>query len=100
MRTPRAKTIALLAFGTLLAAAVLARIHLAPQAEIGAGFVAKQMCSCVFVGGRDLEACRLDLRPDLAQVRSSLLADGVHAWVPLLASRTAHFREGSGCTLD
>ena len=100
MRRPRAKTLALLALGALLAAAVLARIRLAPQAEIGVGFVAKQVCSCIFVGGRDEAACRLDLGPDLAPVRSEQLADGVHAWVPLLASRNARFREGTGCTLD
>jgi len=100
VRKPRTKTLALLALGALLAAAVLARIRLAPQADIGAGFVAKQVCSCVFVGGRDETACRLDLRPDLAPVRSEQLADGVHAWVPLLASRTAHVHEGTGCTLD
>ena len=100
MRTPRAKTLALLALGALLAAAVFARVRLVPQADIGAGFVAKQVCSCVFVGGRDEQACRLDLGPDLAPVRSEQLADGVHAWVPLLASRTARFREGTGCTLD
>ena len=84
----------------MLAAAALARMRLAPQADIGAGFVAKQVCSCVFVGGRDREACRLDLQSDLARVRSEPLADGIHAWVPLLASRRAHFREGTGCTLD
>ena len=100
MRRPRAKTLALLALGALLVAALLARMRLAQQAEIGAGMVAKQMCSCVFVGGRDAQACRLDLGPEMAAVRSEQLADGVHAWVPLLASRTARVREGTGCTLD
>ena len=78
----------------------VARIRLAPQADIGAGFVAKQVCSCIFVGGRDEQACRLDLGPELEPVRSERLADGVHAWVPLLASRSARFREGTGCTLE
>ncbi len=100
MRISRAKTIALFAFGALLAAAAVARIRLAPQADIGAGFVAKQVCSCIFVGGRDEQACRSDLGPELAPVRSQPLADGVHAWVPLLASRRARFREGIGCTLE
>ena len=100
MRIPRAKTIALFAFGALLAAAAVARIRLAPQADIGAGFVAKQVCSCIFVGGRDEQACRSDLGPELEPVRSERLTDGVHAWVPLLASRSARYREGTGCTLD
>jgi hypothetical protein len=84
----------------LVLAAGLGRAHFAPAAEIGAGFVAKQMCSCLFVGGRDYSACRSDLMPEMDSVRSERLADGVHAWVPLLASRSARFREGSGCTLD
>ena len=100
MRKPSVKTFALLALAALLAAAAFARVRLAPQADIGAGFVAQQLCSCVFVGERDMAACRLDLRPDLGPVRSERLADGVHAWVPLLASRSAHVHEGTGCTLD
>ena len=28
--------------------------------DIGAGMLAKQMCSCVFVAGRDEDACRAD----------------------------------------
>jgi len=100
VRTPRAKTVALFVLGALLAAAAVARIRLAPQADIGAGFVAKQVCSCIFVSGRDEQACRFDLGPELAPVRSERLADGVHAWVPLLASRSARYREGTGCTLE
>ena len=96
----RWKWIAGIAVAGLFAAAALARLTLAPRAEIGAGFVAKQLCSCVFVGGRDPAACRLDFGPELSRVRSELLADGVHAWVPLLASRRATRREGGGCTLE
>jgi hypothetical protein len=84
----------------LLAVAAFGRARLAPRADIGAGYVAKLLCSCVFVGGRDEAACRLDFGPEFARVRSEVLADGVRAWVPLLAARRAHFREGSGCTLD
>lgn len=97
---PRKRTIALLALGALLVAGAIARSRLAPRADVGAGFVAKQLCSCVFVGGRELEACQLDLRPDLSPVRFERRADGIDAWLPLLASRSARFREGSGCTLD
>lgn len=100
MRLPRAKTLGWLAVVVLLAAAVSARIALAPRADIGAGFVAKQLCSCLFVGGRDEASCRLDLGPEFARVNAERFADGVRAWVPLLAARTARHREGSGCTLD
>ena len=100
MRLPRKRTFALLALGALLAAAVFARSRIAPQADVGAGFMAKQLCSCIFVGGRDEAACRLDFGPEFERVRVERLPDGVHAWVPLLASRRARYREGTGCTLD
>lgn len=100
MQTPRRKWLAALALGSLLAAAGYARFRLVPQAEVGAGFVAKQLCSCLFVARRDAAACRLDLRPDLSPVRSEIEDGSVRAWVPLLASRTARFREGSGCSLE
>jgi hypothetical protein len=51
-------------------------------------------------GGRKEAACRLDFGPEFARVRSELRADGVRAWVPLLASRSARHREAIGCTLD
>jgi len=100
MRARRATSLALIVFGALLVVAGVGRMRLAPRADIGAGFMAKQLCSCVFVGGRDEAACRLDFGPELARVRVERLSDGVRAWVPLLASRSAHHHEGSGCTLD
>jgi hypothetical protein len=100
VRAPRLRTLALAGLVVLLATAAFGRAWLAPRADVGAGFIAKQLCSCVFVGGRDEAACRLDFGPEFARVRSELLADGVRAWVPLLASRSAHHHEGTGCTLD
>ncbi len=70
---------------------------------VGAGFVAKQMCSCVYVAGRTFESCRPDMLEVMAQIRSEPLAaageTGVRAWVPLLAERRATFHEDFGCTL-
>ena len=70
---------------------------------VGAGFVAKQMCSCVYVAGRSFESCRPEMMEEMAQVRSEALADGeetgVRAWVTLLAERRARFHEDFGCTL-
>jgi hypothetical protein len=72
------------------------------MARIGAGYVAKQVCSCVFVGGRDLAACRADLRPRAERVQAEVLLPerAVRAWLPLLAERTARHHAGSGCTLE
>lgn len=70
-------------------------------ARIGAGYVAKEMCSCVFVAQRDFGSCRADIPASMARVRViALEADAeVRAWLPLLAERTARYHEGRGCTL-
>jgi hypothetical protein len=92
----------------LLAAALVAaggggfgwwRIH--RLADLGAGYVAKQMCSCVFVGGRPLESCRLDVPPTMDRVQTELTADGrgVRGFVPFFAWRSALHEAQTGCTL-
>jgi len=100
MKRPRWKTVALVAVGLVVAAAVYGRVRIAPQADVGAAFMAKHMCSCVFVGGRDAAACRRDLAPEMDPVRWEIDGGGVRAWVPLLAARSAHVHEGTGCTLE
>jgi hypothetical protein len=80
-------------------------IYLAPRiyrlCNIGAGYIAKQMCSCVFVGERDFAACRVDMPPDMVNVHAELLAEGngVRAWVRGVVSREARYTPGTGCTL-
>ena len=49
------------------------RFRFGAQADIGAGFGAKHLCSCVFVGGRDYDACRRDLGPEMEPVKSKLV---------------------------
>lgn len=85
----------------VVAGAVFARrIH--RLSVIGAGYIAKQMCSCVFVAERDFTSCRADMPPDMVRVQAEVLAGerGVHAWVPGIAERTARYTPDTGCTLD
>ena len=72
------------------------------RSSMGSGYVAKTLCSCVFVAGRELAACRADLTADSDRVRAEVLAAerAVRAWVPLLAERRARYAEGTGCTLE
>ncbi len=90
----------------LLAALVAAAAYYGPrlrqQGRLGSGFVAKQVCSCMFVGGRDLAACRADLRPRAERVQAEVLLPerAVRAWVPLLGERTARYHDGTGCSLE
>lgn len=72
------------------------------RSYMGSGYVAKHLCSCVFVAGRELGDCRADLAPNTEAVRAEVLAAdrAVRAWVPLLAQRTARYSDGTGCTLE
>lgn len=69
--------------------------------NIGAGMLAKQMCSCIFVAHRDLDACRADQMQSMDPIQLEVHDDppGVRAFVPLLGERRASYREGLGCTL-
>jgi hypothetical protein len=92
----------LLAVLLLLAALAVVgwrRIHF--QADVGAGFVAKTVCSCMFVAGRPLESCRADVLPAMDRVEAEVLDDphGVRAFVTLFAWRTATWEPRTGCTL-
>jgi len=85
--------------------ATAAGVYVGPRmyrlSMIGAGYVAKQMCSCIFVSERDFASCRADMPPDMARVEATVLdgARGVRARVPGIAERTARYSPGTGCTL-
>ncbi len=91
-------------FVIVIVAAVMGYRQLHPPANIGAGYVAHQVCSCVFVAGRSYEACLLDMLPAMDVVRSEVVEvagkKGVLASVPLLANRTALHTPDFGCALD
>ena len=71
-------------------------------AVAGASVGARVACSCRYVGGRELSACRSDFEPGMGMVvlTEDDAAKSVTARVPLLSRETATFRQGEGCTLD
>jgi hypothetical protein len=91
---------ATIVFALFVAWIVFARAHWGAQADVRAAFLAKQVCSCHFVGGRDAEWCRRDMGTDFDPLRWELRGNTVHAGIPLLASRSATWHEGMGCTLE
>jgi hypothetical protein len=71
---------------------------------VGGGFVAKEVCSCVHLGGRSFEACRADLAalPGIDWIAAAPLPDGagVSAGLPGFTPRVARAAPERGCTLE
>lgn len=72
------------------------------RADLASGYVAHVVCSCRYVGRRDLKSCATDLEPGMQIVRMSddPAARRITAWVPLLAKHTATWSPEFGCSLD
>jgi hypothetical protein len=95
-----------LAAAVLLAAAIVVGVRAYRTALVGSGFTAELLCGGVFVSGRDAGAVRgVDLtgpgyeRLGYFSTRVEQDARRVTSSVYGLASQTAIFREGLGCTL-
>ena len=72
------------------------------QAQLATGYIAHVVCSCRFVGGRDMTSCEGDREPgtEIVEVTEDSAGRSITARVPMLASRTARFDPEYGCTLD
>ena len=94
--------------GLLVAALVLGgaywiwREPIDGYAVAGASFGARSVCACRYIGGRDMASCKRDFEPGMQAVFVSEDEDerAITAFVPLLSSETARYREGYGCVLD
>jgi hypothetical protein len=72
------------------------------QAGVGAAAMAKVACSCVFVDGRDLGACRADDPPGFDGV-VVIIDEGAKTATGSvfgLVTRRATYSEAYGCTLE
>jgi len=90
---------AIAGFWLLLVVGALVYERARDLSTVGAGYVAKELCSCVFVGERSLESCRPDIPPNMERVEAELGADRVRAFVPYLAERIARYEPPFGCVL-
>jgi hypothetical protein len=75
--------------------------RLAGQADVAAAAMAKVACSCVFVAGRDIDACRADDPPGFERVAVEIdrRANAATARA-FTAERRAAYSEAYGCTLE
>lgn len=93
-----------IAVGTALAAVAALGVtqKLQPRAAVAAGFAARVICACHFIGNRDSASCKNDLEPGMEPVTFSIdeKLKQVTAHYPVLASRSATFHESNGCVLD
>lgn len=99
LRRRRALRLALLA-AVLLAAAYW--LFQGREARTATAYAARVVCSCRHVAGRGLDQCRDDLPSGMSLVVLSEDEEekAVTAWLPLLGSDTARYREGPGCQLE
>jgi hypothetical protein len=72
------------------------------RAELATGYIAHVVCSCRYVGNRDMASCKTDFEPgtEIVDVTDDTEKRTVTASVPLLSKRTARYDPEYGCTLD
>ena len=72
------------------------------RADLAAGYVAHVVCSCRYVGNRDMKSCATDFEPgmEIVKMADDPQAKRITAWVPLLAKHSATYSPEFGCTLD
>ena len=88
-----------------LVLAVLGWFYRAPilgYTSAGSTYSAHVVCSCRYIGGRDLEDCKKDRLSGMEFVSLSEDEDtkSVTARFPLLPPATATYRKGYGCVLE
>jgi hypothetical protein len=87
----------------ILIGAGVAYVMVRPYAQIGATYIAKQMCSCVFLAGRTEVSCRAEFEPDIDKfkvtVRHGKPGHGAVRASMVIFSGAARYAEGYGCTV-
>lgn len=74
-----------------------------PLINTGTGLVAHQVCNCLHVSNRELQACLDDRWPDMQTVPAEPIEINGQPAVratSVISTRTATYEEGFGCTLQ
>lgn len=95
------KLVILAAIAVVGTVAAVAGPRLVTLVTVGAGYTAKQMCSCLYVSGRSHESCAREPESPADTLVKWTAADGrVRASTLGLAHATARYDEGFGCVLE
>ncbi len=68
--------------------------------EIGAGFIARQMCSCLYVQNRDEKACRAEIGPQIDGAQIVYMDERVIVNFSGLNQAEARLKPGYGCNVQ
>ena len=73
-----------------------------PMMDIGTNYAAKQMCSCIYLGGRDVDDCQSDMDEGLEQIdiRHVPEREGVETDMFFISTSAAYYHPGTGCTIE
>jgi hypothetical protein len=94
------RTLIVVALLVVAGAVAWRALHLSELSHIGAGYVAQQTCSCVFVSARSVASCKTDLEPAAQSLVSLKVgADEVTASAFGISTATSQYRKGYGCAL-
>lgn len=105
-RKPRYDIIAVVfLLAVVIGVGVFGWIKIGPYGKVGSTYIAKQMCSCVFVAGRPTSDCRTEFKPDVDKFsitidRSRMPREGrVKASLGGLFTGEARYEPAFGCTV-
>lgn len=95
-------TYALLALLALAGAWWFLGARITGFARLGTAYGAETACACHYIGRRSFASCKTDFEPGMEAVflHENARQRSVTAYVPLLSSDTATYRDGFGCVLD
>jgi hypothetical protein len=84
----------------LLAGLIAGYVAIRPYGETGTTYLAKQLCSCVFLTGRSDSSCSAEFQPDINKfrVRIDHAQSRVQASL-LIFSSTSAFDPRTGCRI-
>jgi hypothetical protein len=84
----------------VLVGLIVGYVMLRPYGETGTTYLAKQLCSCIYLTGRSDASCQNEFRPDADkfQVRINHAARSVSARL-LMFSNVAVYEDGLGCRI-